>query len=544
MTQGRGNGDLAEMAAQVQARAAELLAGDGGEKKKELPYDFVKQCLDSNERGDGCLFATLHRGKFVFNTTPKDGEWYVWDDHVWRIDDFRLSMAAVEDVALEYDKAAEQAATLMNDAEDKDDAKMKEEIFKKFRKRVDRLRTENGAKKALYWAPVVLREMACRESDFDKQPWLLPVRNGVVDLRTGVLTAGRPDDMLTRALDIDYDPRADYQPWVEFVEEICGSSEMAGFIKRSFGCGITGHAYEQYIWVFTGPGRNGKGVLFDLIGEVMRPYYHVISRAMLIEQRSEPSPSAASEHLYSLMGKRIVVGAETNKGQRIDAGAVKSLTGDDDIKCRPNFKSEIVFTPSHNLFLHTNHVPIGLTRDFALVQRLLLVDFPLMFVADPEAEARKRPAMALRFRRKDPTLKDKLRACKQGILRWLVEGTREWIEIGLSPPEHVSSAVTKVADDEDYVGRFMRDCLVHFPDDTDLRISTTTMYDAFSWWWSLNIDEGEKRKPAMKTVNASIRERGHVVESVGGRAWLYRHAIEPDIVADVEEFTKNRRRNS
>jgi putative DNA primase/helicase len=522
------------MAAAVRQRAEALAVP---EAREPLAAEFVKECLDTNERGDGCMFAALHRERYMYNATPRDGEWYAWGGHVWQRDDFRRSFAAVEECALEYQRMAEM---LKRDIETHGITKTHSDAWKialreKYKKRIDRLRSAVGATKTLQWAPVVAPDMACLESDFDKVPHLLPVKNGVVDLRTGALTKGRPEDKLARALDIDYDPHADYTPWVEFINEIADDPEVAAFIKRSLGYGSTGWSHEQYIWVFTGPGRNGKGVLFDLIGDVMRPYYHVISRSMLIEQRNEPSPSAASEHKYSLLGQRIVVGGETNRGQRIDAGAVKQLTGDDEIVCRPNFKSEIVFKPSHTLFLHTNHVPVGLTRDFALVQRLLKIEFPYMYVDDPAAEAALRPLQAARFRKKDPGLKDKLRKYKAGILRWLVEGAMEWHEHGLDPPESIRKAVRDLAEQEDYTGRFLRDCLVR--QDSETRISCQEMYNVFRWWWSQNEeDQGSKRIPAMKTINGQMRDRGVVVEMVGGKTWIYGYSIDLDIVAEVNEF--------
>jgi putative DNA primase/helicase len=532
---------ITDIATAVQKRAADLQPPAA---PPPITPEFLRQCLNNNERGDGCLFATLHRGKFLYNTTPKDGEWYAWGGNVWQRDDFRRSVNAVEGCALEYEAQADALKKEIRQQEKEEEEKIdkthpdywKIALRDKFHSRADRLRSAAGANKVLTWAPVVAQEMACREQDFDKQPWLLPVKNGVIDLRTGTLTTGRPDDLLTRALDIEYDPRADYTPWQEFLDEVSGDQETSAFIKRSLGYAITGHSHEQYIWVFTGPGRNGKGVLFDLLGDIMRPYYHVISRAMILEQRSEPSPSAASEHIYSLLGKRIIVGAETNKGQKIDAGAVKTLTGDDDLKCRPNFKSEITFKPSHTLFLHCNHVPVGLTRDFALLQRLRKIEFPFMYVDDPAAEAKEFPAMASRFRLKDPNLKDKLRLVRPGILRWLVEGTREWKELGLSPPAAILDAVKELANEEDYVGRFMRDCLIHFPGDKETRVATTDVYNAFRWWWSLNMDEAEKRIPQMKTINAEMRQKGHIVDSVGGRTWLYGHAISMEIKQDVDAF--------
>ena len=532
--------DLSEIARRVQRRAAELMTTT--DRLTVLDPKFVRQCLDNNERGDGCMYATIHRGRFLYNVTPKDGEWYVWTGNVWERDEFRRAKEAVEACAVQYET---QARSLADEIREKGISKGHPEqrllrLRSDYSDRAKRLRSTSGVAKALDWAPIVAPEMAVRESDFDNQPWLLPCANGVIDLKTGALIQGRPEDLLTRTIQVEYDPRAEYDEWLNIVEEICDCKEVAAFLKRSFGYAITGHSFEQYIWVFTGPGRNGKGTLFDLIGDILGPYYHEISRAMLIEQRNEQSPSAASEHKYSLLGKRIIVGAETNKGQKIDASAIKSLTGEDRINCRPLFKQEIVFKPTHTLFLHTNHVPIGLTKDFALIQRLLKVEFPWMYVDDPEAEAKKTPLFADRFRKKDPFLKDRLRKIKPGILRWLVEGCREWQEIGLKPPQSILDGVRNLAKDEDYVGQFIDDCLTGWADNPDCRMSCTRMYDAFRWWWAMNMDGREQRVPSMKGINAAIRERGIKVEKQGGKTWIFGHTLSISIEEDVDEWLKKR----
>jgi putative DNA primase/helicase len=364
------------------------------------------------------------------------------------------------------------------------------------------------------------------------------VNNGVIDLRTGALTTGRPDDLLTRAIDLDYDPHATCPRFEEFVREVSDSDEVADFLQRTFGYAITGNSFEQFIWVFTGPGRNGKGVLFSTIGDILGPYYHEISRAMLVEQKNEQSPASASEHKYSLLGKRIIVGAETNKGQKIDSSAIKSLTGEDRIVCRPLFKSEIVFKPTHTLFLHTHHIPAGLTKDFALVQRLLKIDFPYMYVDDPDAEGKKYPARAGLFRRKDPHLKEALRKERQGILAWLVRGCLAWQEQGLSPPESILSGVDTLAREEDYIGQFMEDCLEPHPDKDSIRMSCTRLHEAFRWWWAQNMDNREQRVPGIKSVNNAIRDRGHLVDKSGGKTWLYRHTLALSIEGDVDDWLK------
>lgn len=526
-----------EIARKVEERAAELLP-----KVEREPLDplFIKSCLDGNERGDGCLAATIFKDRFLLNVTrqAKEPEWYVWRGNVWSMDVFKEAHNAVEECAIEYAGQALKLADEIKDSEiDKKDPKegWKVKLHDKYSSRVDRLRKVEGMKKTLAAAAIVDKSMACEESDFNNRPWLLPVANGVIDLKTGALTHGNPGDRMTKALDIIYDPRAEYQPFVDFVQEISGSVEMEQFQQRSFGCAATGFSHEQYIWVYIGPGRNGKGVLFNLIGDVMGPYYHEISRAMILEQRNEPSANAASEHKYSLLHKRIITAAETNKGQRIDGAALKALTGQNRITCRPNFSSELSFFPTHSTFLQTNNIPTGMTREFSLLERMLIIEFPYMYVDDPEEMKRKFPVQADKFRKKDPKLYEKLSAFRPGILRWIVEGCKEWQANGLQPPKQVLDCVSALAKEEDYVGRFIEDCMDLWPKNPEIKTACTVMYEVFKFWWSENSDSSDKTIPHMKTINKQLRDKGYEVVPSGGKTWVHRMTVKLAVHAVMTE---------
>ena len=530
------------LAKDVEKRAKELLPDDD---RPEIDGKFIKRCLDANERGDGTMFSRLFRGKYIQNVTPKDNEWYKWVGHVWEADDFRSSVNVVEECVQEYQRMAEPLKKEIDEQgiDKKHPDAWKLHLYKRYKARIDRLRSKAGANSCLYWAPIVDRKhMACREEDFNQKKWLLPVKNGVIDLEAGSLANGRPGDLMTKALNVEFDKGADYSLWEDVLREITDSEEeIPRFLKRSFGYAATGFSYEQYVWLFLGPGRNGKGILFNMISEVLGPFFHTINPAMLLEQRSPQSPASASEHLHSLLGKRLIVGSETNRGKKIDAAAIKELTGEDEIVCRPNFSAEITFNPTHTLMLRTNNVPLGMTQDFAMRERLLLLDFPFRYVDDVEAHRKKDPMNADYYRRKNKKLKDELRKIKPGILRWIVEGCLEWQKFGLAPPACVLDAVDKLSREEDYIGQFAEACLDAVDDIEGTRLPCKAMYHAFEWWWSENEGGKSKLMPAMKTVNKGLRERGFVVKRKGGITWIFGCRLSLDVVKKVEEFAASRR---
>lgn len=527
------------IAEDVERRATELTSH---ERKVELEDDFVRDCLNANERGDGTLYASINRGMYLYNVSQADGEWLRWNQHVWEVDEFRDAQGAVELCALEYQyRADELEAQIEKEGLEKkrgESTPWKITLAAKYRSRVDRLRTDNGAKKVLVWAPIVDRSMACRDNELNRHPTILPCANGVIDLPTGALINGNPADMMTMAIDVPYCPEVGQKRAQDFVLEICGSEEMAEFIQRSFGYAISGYSHEQHIWVFIGQGRNGKGVLFSCIADVMGPFFHVINSGMLMEQKVDPPPSAASEHKHSLRCKRIIVGSETKQGKRIDAEQVKMMTGDDAINCRPNFGKEVVFRPTHTLFLQTNHMPTGLAGDFALVQRLLKIDFPWAYVDDPAEEGRKNPSKKDIFRKKNPRLKEELLSGtgRQQFLNWLVEGYRKYIAQGIDPPQQVREGVDELSREENYMDEFLADCLV----DTDIpgsRVRSKTISYALRWWISNNRATDAKRAKSIKEINRYLREtRGYQVEKAGGVYYVLGVTFNLEVANEIAEF--------
>ncbi len=76
------------------------------------------------------------------------------------------------------------------------------------------------------------------------------------------------------------------------------------------------------------------------------------------------------------------------------------------------------------------------------------------------------------------------------------------------------------------------------PLDEHHRITTKAVYTAFRWWWAGNMDEGATRIPHLKTLIAELRLKGHHIETIGGRTWLYRHHINLDITLEVDEWAE------
>jgi len=458
--------------------------GNSGNTGAGITTDFVLKCLDANEMGDGVLFAMLHDGCFVANKSSDT--WLKWSGHHWRIDFKGECKDAVEAVAAAYVKAGAELVRKIDWALKKNDRGSAEALQlkqKQLYRRVSRLRSEKGRVNCLkFTANNPQNALRIVGDEIDRMPWLLACANGVINLKTGDLEAGRPEDYLLKACPTEWKGvEESCELWERILTEIFGGDqELIDYLQRLFGYGVTGLTREAILPIFHGIGRNGKTLITETIAHVLGPdLARPINGEMLLAQGHARNPGAPSPDIMSLRGARIVFASETDQNRAFSLARVKLLSGGDTLVGRsPHDKFEITFRPSHLLILSTNHVPHAASNDFAFFERVHLVPFKLSFVDREPQNANERRA--------DPQLGDKLKAEASGILAWLVRGCIQWQEMGLCPPEEVRAATRTFQRNEDLLADFIEEsCFVN--NDSSTCVPAAELYDAYSEWHRENV---------------------------------------------------------
>ena len=119
----------------------------------EIASDFVMECLEAEQLGDGMLFAEIWRGLLVHSEIT--GEWLSWQGHYWETDVINRALAAVETVALRYGQELTRVFKEISEAhsnDEKDRAKSLEKLRDYLNSRVKRLRKSQGRKNCLEFA--------------------------------------------------------------------------------------------------------------------------------------------------------------------------------------------------------------------------------------------------------------------------------------------------------------------------------------------------------------------------------------------------------
>ncbi|MEN6318650.1 MAG: phage/plasmid primase, P4 family [Syntrophaceae bacterium] len=367
-------------------------------------------------------------------------------------------------------------------------------------KRITALQTVKRKKYVLELARTGEDSLAIRGDEWDKDPMSLGVLNGVIDLRTGELRPGRPDDFMKTIAPTLFQGLYFPAPiWERFISDIFDSDqELIAYIQRLLGYGITGLTNYHIIPIFYGlQGRNGKGTIFETLKIVLGDLIHKTRSEVLLESRYAPARGAADADTLAFRGKRIIWASETEDDRSLNAARIKELVGGDTLNARaPYGKRPIEFSPSHLLILLTNNRPKVPADDDALWDRLHLIPFNVRFVDNPQAP-NERPA--------DHNLLEKLKSESSGILAWLIKGCLAWQREGLNPPESVKIATSEYRNDEDEIRQFLADEKIFEMSES---VSVGLFHSKYSTWHKENGLTGQPmsmKKISRRLVNMGFR---------------------------------------
>jgi putative DNA primase/helicase len=271
---------------------------------------------------------------------------------------------------------------------------------------------------------------------FDRDPFVLNVDNGTIDLRGEVRVHAR-GDMLTKLAPVAWDPSVACPMWDAFLARVLPDEGVRSWVQRYAGYCLTADVGEQVLAFFHGRGANGKSTLVEILMHVLGDYAKAGAPDLLLAKRGESHPT----ELADLQGARLVTCQETEAGRQWAESLVKRITGGDTIKARLMRCDFFSFAPSHKLIVSANHKPKVRGQDEGIWRRIRLVPFD---VTIPEAE-------------RDDALPAKLRAEAPGILRWMVAGCLAWQREGLGVPAAIAAATRDYRHEQDALGTFIED---------------------------------------------------------------------------------------
>jgi putative DNA primase/helicase len=306
-------------------------------------------------------------------------------------------------------------------------------------------------------------------SEFDKVPDYINCNNGVLDLRTGELTAHSPSQYFTYCIPVDYDQSVGCEEWEEFLLSVVdGGPEVVNFLQEAVGYTLTGHTREECLFFIHGPARSGKGTFAETLLEMLgrKPMatqadFHTFTRSR--------ANDANSADLATLKTCRFVVASESGRSQWLNAAKIKQLTGGDDVFCALKYRDHFSYRPQYKIWLFSNHPPKVDVTDDAAWYRIRLIEFPHSHAG-----------------REDKLLKERMKAPRmlQQVLAWAVVGAMRWYRrggLGLEIPQRVKEVTEQARDRIDYVQQWIENCVIRLGN-SDAFVPNEDLYPSYKEW--------------------------------------------------------------
>lgn len=422
------------------------------------------------------------------------GKWLIWDRMRWKEDAtgeiFRIAQKTIR-------KMVSEAASIDDPAEMK--ALLKWAIESESKKRID----------AMIYLARFVEGVPIEPSQLDRDGYLFNVRNGTIDLRTGLIGPHRREDLITKLADEEFDPQADCPRWRQFELEIMdGDEAMVGYLRRIAGYAITGDVREHMLFFFHGMGRNGKSLWLNTLLKLLGDYATSINATMITAKQNDDHPTG----LTDLEGRRFVSTIEVADGKKMAEALVKQLTGGDPIKARRMRQDFYQFNPTHKLILAANHKPEIRGKDEAIWERVKLVPFPVTFVDEGRVDPSKKMLL------KDKDLSRALESEASGILALLVRSCLEWQASGMQEPSTVVDATAEYRAEMDDLADFIEQrCQVL----DGVRVKATTLYEAYATWAKSRGENPIKER----AFGSEMEQRGYNLKKSNSVAWRFGIAL-------------------
>jgi len=445
----------------------------------EIPEGEDRYPLANESCDQGVAHLLLK--KFGENLHFVGGEWskwIVWTGTHWHIDDTRELQHLLKQSINDEIKIVNQ--WLRENASDKNAEKGTPEQ-NKFNRALTRLNFLKNSRNARNIASAITSAESegrtISHNKLNKVKEKLVVPNGCINLRTGKLEAAQRSDLLTHSVATMFDPDAKCPKWRKFLSEVLadenGATDLAmeRYVQLLFGCGITGHAPRENIFViFNGAGGNGKSTLISVIGRVLgTDLAHSAANNFLLESNANAHETA----IASIHGKRLLFTQEPPKGARLNTSRVKELTGGDAVSARRMREDFWSFIPECLFILSTNELPKVSETNEGIWRRVAVIPFVQKF-AD---------------KTKNTKLAEELMTEAKGILAWMVEGAVAYLSAGsgqaLVKPKRCIEATKQYRSDEDIIGNWIADCAV-IEADPAKEVRASVVQESFKSWCDSN----------------------------------------------------------
>lgn len=332
-------------------------------------------------------------------------------------------------------------------------------------------------------------------SKLDVNPYLLGCENGVIDIKNKTFRKGQPDDNISLSTNLNYKPldRVEMAEEIAQIEDFMAKlfpvKELREYMWEHLASTLVGNNVNQTFNIYTGSGSNGKSKLVDFMSLVLGEYKGIVPISLITQSRSKAG--GTSTEIVSLKGKRFAVMQEPTKGDKINEGIMKELTGGDPLTGRGLYKDKMeTFMPQFKLVVCTNTLFDVKSNDDGTWRRIRICPFQSKFTSNPVNDDPDKPYQFMI----DKTVEEKFEKWAPVMLAMLAEIAFETQGV-VKDRSIVTDASNEYRSGQDYLSAFVN---TNIKKKEESRIKKSELGEHFRQWYS---NEYGQRPPKLQELH-------------------------------------------
>jgi len=226
-------------------------------------------------------------------------------------------------------------------------------------------------------------EQIDQEDVFDKKPHLFAFKNIGFDLNTRKEYKIQKDDYITQNTNNEYiEPSQDDVNTIgKLFTQIFPDPEVRKCYLSVLFISMTGE-HPENLFLANGCGRNGKGLINELMFELMGGYAYKLSIDVLTKETKRTGANPEMANLHKI---RLALANEPEDNVKLLMGIIKELTGGNETTARALYSSRTRTLLHLLLLLECNKKPLIAGRiDTSVLERIVDIPFEACFVSNQE----------------------------------------------------------------------------------------------------------------------------------------------------------------
>lgn len=344
-----------------------------------IDYYVEASLKDKNDFDIANVLFQIYKDRFIC-VNVKNNIWYEFKEHRWFEIDSGTTLRLAISVKLfqEYQTRLEKYLQSTDEIDDNSKGKAYANICSKCKKTNDKNNIMREARELFFDKSFILKE--------DNNPLLMCFKNGVYDFSNKIFRDGRPEDYMTKSTNINYLSESLWQTEIlteinNFMKQLFPDDSLRTYMWDHLASTLVGTNENQTFNIYTGSGRNGKSKLVELMSMVLGEYKATVPITLVTQKRN--TIGGTSSEVVQLKGIRYAVMQEPSKGDSLNEGIMKEITGGDPLQGRALFKESVTFKPQFKLVVCTNTLFDIKSNDDGTWRRIRICDFMSKFNENP-----------------------------------------------------------------------------------------------------------------------------------------------------------------